>query len=62
MHLCEAFDSIIHDIQLKKLQMYGIHHPVFVWMESYLTGRKQMVKSGNMLSFTQSPVGYYKVP
>ena len=41
--LKKAFDTINHNILLKKLEFYGIRGLVNEWLESYLSNRKQFV-------------------
>ena len=41
--VCKAFDSINHEILLRKLKdQFGIHSTELKWFESYLTNRKQV--------------------
>lgn len=37
----KAFDSISHDVLLKKLQAFGITGDLYHWIENYLMCRKQ---------------------
>ena len=43
----KAFDTVDHNILLKKLDMYGIKGKNLKWFHSYLTNRKQFIKCRN---------------
>lgn len=40
----KAFDTVSHNILLKKLEAWGIRDNVLSWFRTYLTGRKQNVR------------------
>ena len=48
--LKKAFDTIDHQIILKKLKHYGIDHNSLRWFESYLTNRTQKCWVNHQLS------------
>ena len=50
LDLAKAFDSVSHEILLKKLSKYGIRGRVLKLFESYLDSRYQYTKLGNALS------------
>lgn len=50
MDLSKAFDSINHNILLKKLKDMGLGPNVISWMKSYLKERKQQVKFKHIIS------------
>ena len=43
LDIAKAFDSVNHDILLRKLEYYGFRANTLMWFESYLKGRKQFV-------------------
>ena len=53
MIFAKAFDTVNHQILLKKLHYYGIRGHAIKWFESYLSKRKQCVSIGN----TNSEIG-----
>ena len=50
MDLSKAFDCLPHDILLCKLRCYGPTQKAVILLSSYLSGRKQQVKIGNVTS------------
>ena len=46
----KAFDTVHHDILIKKLKHYGIRDTVLNWFKSYLTGRRQQTRVGGRFS------------
>ena len=59
--LKKAFDTMDHEILLKKLSHYGIRGIANEWFCSYLTKRKQYVTIGNQISIlNEIPTGVPK--
>ena len=51
LDLSAAFDTIDHDLLLKRLSTeFGFNHTVSKWFSSYMFGRKQCVKVGDVVS------------
>ena len=59
--LKKAFDTVDHQILLKKMFCYGFQDISFYWLESYLSGRKQLTLINNTESDLMDE-GEYGVP
>ena len=46
----KAFDTVYHQILLKKAENYGIKGPVLKWLKNYLTDRYQCTLANNVIS------------
>ena len=46
----KAFDTVCHEILLKKIEHMGFRGPILTWITSYLTNRKQFVTIGDASS------------
>ena len=59
--LKKAFDTIDHNILLKKLDYYGVRGIANEWFASYLKNRKQFVSVGGHISSTQVVQVFHRV-
>ena len=50
LDLKKAFDTVNHEILLKKLELYGIKNTTLRWFTSYLSNRNQVCKVGRSVS------------
>src|SRR3984885_15376093 len=50
LRLAKAFDTVDHEILLKKLENYGIRGTSLQWFHSYLDNRQQLVKCNDQFS------------
>ena len=53
MDMSRTFDSISHDL-LVKLRSLGVSPSALQWLKSYLKGRYQYVRIGNVVSLSLS--------
>ena len=50
LDMSKAFDSIRHDLMLRKRRKSGVSESACAWFESYLSHRQQVVKFQNTVS------------
>ena len=50
LDLSNAFDTVNHNMLLRKLEFYGIRGIVLQWFNNYLAGRKQYAMYNNTKS------------
>ena len=48
----KAFDTISHEILLRKLEFIGFRGPINLWINSFLSNRSQYVEVGSSISHT----------
>ena len=59
--LSAAFDTVPHQLLLKKLALYGLSEDAIAWMKSYLDGREQYVDvNGGRSNRRKIPVGVFQ--
>ena len=51
LDISKAFDSILHDLMIRKLRKAGLSESACAWFESYLSQRQQVVKFQNTVSY-----------
>ena len=61
LDLSKAFNTLSHDILLKKLEIYGIRGVCNKWFESYLTNRSIQVKCKTLSSNTTKMGNRYPI-
>ena len=44
LHFAKAFDTVNHEILLKKLEYYGVRGVPLIWFQSYLYNKQQCIK------------------
>jgi hypothetical protein len=54
LDLRKAFDTVDHEILIKKLKIYGVQNIALKWFISYLFDRKQFCKVGSAASSTKN--------
>ena len=57
MDLQKAFDTVDHDILLRKLEHYSIRGKAQIWFRTYLTNRKQYVSLNGVPSELKQTCG-----
>ena len=63
LDLTKAYDTLNHEVLLKKFSFYGIRGITNLWFESYLTNRRQCVEinQSDLFFFIFHSVNPYKV-
>ena len=56
LDFAKAFDTVSHNLLLKKMEMYGIRGLPLQWFTNYLSNRQQYVSLAGMESFRQTVV------
>ena len=60
MDLCKAFDCVLHDLLIAKLEAYGINENLLASLHSYLSNRKQCARINDVTSDFETVI--YGVP
>ena len=50
LDLKKAFDTVDHQIMIRKMYLYGIKYNALAWFTSYLNNRTQVCKENNTVS------------
>ena len=51
LDVSKAFDTVNHDILLRKFYFYGIRGSCLAWINDHLSNRKQIVKYNQIRSY-----------
>ena len=51
IELSKAFDTVDHQILLKKLKHYGVNEKTLAWLRSYLLQRKKYIENSNDIKY-----------
>ena len=51
IELSKAFDTVDHQILLKKIKHYGVNEKTLTWLQTYLFQRKQYIENSNDIKY-----------
>ena len=57
----KAFDTLTHDLLLKKLEIYGIRGLSYKWFDSYISNRQLKVKCKTLSSNMSESSSKYQI-